>query len=81
MIDGLLGELKFLKERHRIRTETYSHSTHKYAWLQQRLVKGEKLNSKEATGDSISKLINETHQTNSPYKVTGDKLRKELQEI
>lgn len=81
LLDKLIEELQSLKKRHKAHVERHISGARRYTGLLQRLLQGEQLQSKEATGDAIAKMITEAKQVGaikSPYCVVGDQLRKEL---
>lgn len=74
LIDRLVLGLQSLKQRHKTHVENHSLVARKFAGLQQRLLQGEQLYAKEATGDAISKMITEASQIGSiksPYHLAG----------
>lgn len=62
LTDRLVGELQLLKQRHKSNIERHSLGARKYAGLLQRLLHGEQLYNKEATGDAIRKMVTEVSQ-------------------
>ena len=81
LIDRLVGELQSLKKRHKEHVEKHTLGSRKYTGLLQRLLHGEQLHNKEATGDAIGKMVAEASQVGnvkSPYRVAGEQLRNEL---
>jgi hypothetical protein len=70
LIDSCVADLQHLRIRHNQHIDKHVSSYRKFEQLRQKLLNGEPLNSGEATGDAVAKMLKEIEETQSiegPY--------------
>lgn len=87
-VNGLIGTiiagLERLRDQRKVHIDHHAQTYRKYAGLTQKLLSGEQLEPKEATGDAFFKLLEEMDKFSlmrSPYRYSGEQLQAELREM
>lgn len=84
LIGALIVDLQSLRKKHQEHLTTHVQGHRSFAGLAQKVLCGEQLEAKEATGDAFAKMLAEVDdlpKIKSPYHQEGEKLQTELRRL